>query len=109
MDFESSARRKNVSTFDSSQQRVSIRCLRGTYQYRPPLVGMALPRSAMASPTTKMQPLARNQPQTNPTGPAGMEKDRVLAIEGSKPMIENAIPKTSIMLKLRRSSCLYLK
>lgn len=66
------------------------------------------PRSAMARPTTKIQAEARNQPQTSPTGPAGTENDKVLAIEGSKPIIANAIPKTSIMLKLRRSSCLYL-
>ena len=49
---------------------------------------------------------ARNQPQTSPTGPAGMEYASVDAIEGSKPMIEKAMPKTSIILKLRLNSCL---
>ena len=37
-----------------------------------------------------------------------MEYESVLAMEGSKPMIAKAIPKTSTMLKFRRSSCLYL-
>ena len=54
----------------------------------------------------KMNAEATNQPQTIPAGPAGIEKARVEAIEGSNPMIENAIPKTSIVVKLRRSSCL---
>lgn len=43
------------------------------------------PKSAMANPTTKMNMEARNHPQTNPTGPAGMENDKVLAIEGGDP------------------------
>lgn len=50
---------------------------------------------------------AMNQPQTIPAGPAGIENASVEAIEGSKPMILNAIPKTSIIEKFRRSSCLY--
>ena len=77
------------------------------HQYNPPLVGMALPKSAIAKPTTKIRPDAMNHPQTSPTGPAGIEYDSVLAILGSRPMILKAIPKTSIMVKLRRSSCLY--
>ncbi len=56
----------------------------------------------------KMNIDAKNQPQTRPTGPAGIEYVRVEAIEGSKPIIENAMPNTSIMLKLRLNSCLYL-
>lgn len=44
-----------------------------TYQYSPPEVGIALPRSAIASPTMKMNVLAKNQPQTIPAGPAGIE------------------------------------
>jgi len=55
----------------------------------------------------KMNMEARNHPQTIPIGPAGMENERVEAMEGSSPMILKAIPKTSIMVKLRRSSCLY--
>ena len=77
------------------------------HQYRPPDVGMAEPKSAIATPTTKMNIDAKNQPQTMPAGPAGIEKERVDAIEGRRPMILKAIPKTSIMVKLRRSSCLY--
>ena len=77
------------------------------HQYSPPDVGMAEPRSAIASPTTKINIDARNQPHTIPTGPAGMENESVDAIEGNKPMILNAMPKTSINVKLRRSSCLY--
>ena len=50
---------------------------------------------------------ARNHPQTMPAGPAGIENASVDAIEGSSPMILNAMPKTSIIVKLRRSSCLY--
>ena len=50
---------------------------------------------------------ARNQPQTIPAGPAGIENASVDAMDGSKPMILNAIPKTSIIEKFRRSSCLY--
>jgi hypothetical protein len=34
--------------------------------HRPPEVGIAEPRSAMARPTIKMNMLARNQPHTNP-------------------------------------------
>ena len=77
----------------------------------------------IASPTIKMKPDAKNQPwdlvnpsifvllpqgltQTNPTGPAGMEYANVDAMDGKRPMILNAMPKTSIMVKLRRSSCL---
>lgn len=54
----------------------------------------------------KMNIEAKNQPQTSPTGPAGIEYANVEAIDGSRPMIENAMPKTSIMLKLRLNSCL---
>lgn len=43
--------------------------------------------------------LARNQPQTMPTGPAGIEYANVLAIDGSRPMMLKAMPKTSIMVK----------
>ncbi len=71
------------------------------------VVGIEDPRSAMARPTMKMNMDARNHPQTRPTGPAGMEYARVLAIEGSRPMMEKAIPKISKRVKLRRSSCLY--
>jgi hypothetical protein len=77
------------------------------HQYSPPDVGMAEPRSAIATPTTKMNMEARNHPQTMPTGPAGMEKASVEAMDGRSPIILNAIPKTSIIVKLRRSSCLY--
>jgi len=70
-------------------------------------VGMALPRSAMARPTMKMKPLARNQLHTIPAGPEGSEKASVLAMDGSRPMIENAIPNTSSMVKLRLSSWAY--
>jgi hypothetical protein len=65
------------------------------------------PRSAIARPTIKMNMEAKNHPQTSPTGPAGMEYASVLAIEGNRPMIENAIPKISNRVKFRRSSCLY--
>jgi hypothetical protein len=68
---------------------------------------MADPRSAMASATTNIIIDARNHPHAIPTGPAGIEKDKVDAIEGSNPIILNAIPKTSMRVKLRRSSCLY--
>ena len=74
-----------------------------------------------------MHPEARNQPyirainecpsitnvasvthtQTIPTGPAGIEYASVEAIEGRRPMIEKAMPKTSIKVKFRRNSCLY--
>lgn len=67
---------------------------------------MALPISAMARPTTKMQPLATNHDQTIPAGPAGREKASVLAMEGRRPMMEKAMPKTSRVEKLRFSSCL---
>lgn len=77
------------------------------HQYNPPDVGMAEPRSAIATPTTKMNMEARNQPQTMPTGPAGMEKASVEAMDGRSPIMLKAIPKTSSMVKLRRSSCLY--
>jgi hypothetical protein len=50
---------------------------------------------------------ARNQPQTIPAGPAGMEKARVLAIDGNKPIMLNAMPNTSIIVKLR-FSCSYV-
>jgi hypothetical protein len=55
----------------------------------------------------KIHPPARNQLQTSEAGPPGREKDKVEAIDGMRPMTENAIPKTSIMAKLRLSSCLY--
>ena len=61
----------------------------------------------MANPTTKIKPVARNQPQTKPAGPAGIEYDKVDAIDGKRPMILKAIPKISIIVKFRRSSCLY--
>ena len=77
------------------------------HQYKPPDVGIADPRSAMASPTMKINMEAINQPQIIPTGPAGIEKAKVEAIEGSNPIMEKAIPNTSIIVKLRRSSCLY--
>lgn len=86
---------------------------------------MADAKSAMARPTTKMNMLARNQPyvakvsfteksliplevltHTKPAGPAGSEYDNVLAMEGSSPMIENAMPKTSNKVKFRLNSCL---
>lgn len=67
---------------------------------------MAEPKSAIARPTTNMNIDARNHPHTKPTGPAGMEYANVDAMEGRRPMMEKAIPKTSIMVKLRRSSCL---
>lgn len=104
--FESSERQNSVS-FESISMRRPQSDQSTHHQYRPPDVGIADPRSAMATPTTKIHPEARNQPQTIPTGPAGIEKDRVDAIEGRSPMILNAIPKTSIIVKLRRSSCLY--
>lgn len=53
----------------------------------------------MASPTKKINMLARNHPHTMPTGPAGIEYANVLAMEGIKPMILKAIPKTSIIVK----------
>jgi hypothetical protein len=67
---------------------------------------MAEPRSAIANPTMKMNMEARNQPQTSPTGPAGIENARVEAMEGNRPMMEKAMPKTSIMEKFRLNSCL---
>ena len=79
----------------------------------------------MARPTTNMHPEAKNQPYTGainvctlhgayarprthtmPTGPAGIEYARVEAMDGMSPMIEKAMPKTSIKVKLRRNSCL---
>lgn len=45
--------------------------------------------------------------QTIPTGPAGIEYDSVEAMDGKSPIILNAIPKTSIIVKFRRNSCLY--
>ena len=45
--------------------------------------------------------------QTIPTGPAGMEYASVEAMDGKSPMILKAIPKTSIIVKFRRNSCLY--
>jgi hypothetical protein len=81
--------------------------MRAYHQYRPPDVGIAEPSSAIATPTMNMNIDAKNQPQTMPTGPAGMENASVEAIEGSRPMILNAIPKISIKVKFRRSSCLY--
>jgi hypothetical protein len=44
--------------------------------------------------------------QTIPTGPAGMDRLSVEAIEGSKLMIEKAISKTSKVEKFRFNSCL---
>ena len=44
--------------------------------------------------------------QTIPTGPAGIEYASVEAIDGKSPIILNAIPKTSIIVKFRRNSCL---
>ena len=77
------------------------------HQYKPPEVGIADPRSAIASPTTKMRPDGRNQPHTKPAGPAGREYTSVAAMEGTSAMILKATPKTSRTEKLRRSSCLY--
>lgn len=74
----------------------------------PPDVGIADPKSAIANPTMNMNMEGKNQPQTNPTGPAGIEKASVEAMLGSRPMIEKAMPKTSIIEKLRLNSCLYL-
>lgn len=71
-------------------------------------------RRTIARPTVKMKKLAINHPcrtsnqqlhltpyerlirhtQTIPTGPAGIEKDRVDAIEGNSPIILNAMAKT---------------
>ena len=82
-------------------------------------------KRTIASPTMKMNPDAKNHPlsmsirssshqigiipltQTIPTGPAGIEYDNVEAIDGKSPIILKAMPKTSIIVKLRRSSCLY--
>ena len=79
----------------------------------------------MASPTTKMRPEAKNHPlklsaptwhyevaivcltQTIPAGPAGIEYDNVDAMDGKSPIMLKAIPKTSIIAKFRRNSCLY--
>ena len=44
--------------------------------------------------------------QTIPTGPAGRENESVDAIEGTKPMMLNAIAKTCVVEYCRRSSCL---
>jgi hypothetical protein len=76
------------------------------HQYKPPDVGIAEPRSAMAKPTMKIPMDARNQDHTMPAGPEGMEYASVLAMDGNRPMILKAIPNTSIMVKFRRSSCL---
>lgn len=90
----------------SDQPGLSHEHLSTYHQYSPPDVGMADPKSAIASATTKMSIEARNQPHTIPTGPAGMENAKVEAIEGIRPIMLNAIPKTSIIEKFRRSSCL---
>lgn len=45
--------------------------------------------------------------QTIPTGPAGIEYDSVEAMDGKSPIILKAMPKTSIIVKFRRNSCLY--
>lgn len=45
--------------------------------------------------------------QTIPTGPAGSEKETVDAIEGTSPMILNAIANTCGVEYWRFSSCLY--
>ena len=71
------------------------------HQYRPPLVGIALPRSAIARPTKKMNIEAKNQDQTIPAGPEGIEYAKVLAMDGSSPIMLNAMPNTSINVKLR--------
>jgi hypothetical protein len=80
----------------------------------------------IANPTRKMNMLAVNhacpitlvnQPhkqihsdstptQTMPTGPVGREKERVDAIEGTRPMMLKAIAKTCRVEYCRRSSCL---
>lgn len=41
--------------------------------YNPPEVGIAEPKSAMASPTMKINMQAKNHDHTIPAGPAGME------------------------------------
>ena len=53
----------------------------------------------MARPTKKINMLATNQPHTIPTGPAGIEYERVLAMEGSSPIMLKAMPNTSIIVK----------
>jgi len=88
-----------------SLRLLSLSDLKSYHQYKPPAVGMAEPKSAIATPTMKINIEAVNHPHTIPAGPAGMEKARVDAMEGSKPIILNEIPKISIHLKLRRSSC----
>lgn len=65
--------RSSVSTWMYEHRHLDKDNISATHQYSPPDVGIALPRSAMAKPTKKMNMLARNQPQTMPTGPAGME------------------------------------
>ena len=59
-----------------------------------------------ASPTTNIHPPAKNQPHTIEAGPPGIENDNVEAMEARRPIMENEIPKTSDMAKLRLSSCL---
>jgi hypothetical protein len=54
---------------------------------------MAEAISAIARLTMKMKQLAISQPQTIPTGPAGIEKERVDAIEGRRPMMLKATAK----------------
>lgn len=76
------------------------------HQYNLLDVGIAEPKSATATPTMKMNIEAKNHLQTILAGPAGTENDNVEAIEGRRPMILNAMPNISIMVKFRRSSCL---
>jgi hypothetical protein len=45
----------------------------------------------------KIKKLATNHPQTIPTGPAGIEKDNVDAIDGNSPMMLNATAKIWIV------------
>jgi hypothetical protein len=47
--------------------------------------------------------------QTIPTGPAGIDRVKVEAIEGNKLIMLNAIPNTSKVEKFRFNSCLYPK
>jgi len=54
---------------------------------------MAEAISAIARLTMKMKQLATSQPQTIPTGPAGIEKERVDAIEGRRPIMLKATAK----------------
>jgi len=55
----------------NTNQQISILAESGSSY--PPDVGIALPKSAMAMPTMKMNMLARNQDHTIPAGPDGIE------------------------------------